>query len=410
MITLTNSGAAQTDYAVKISLTYSTNMNADFSDLRFTNSGGTNLDFWIEKSTASTSATVWVEVDSLAGTSTTEIYMYYGNASATSASNGENTFPFFDDFSSGTIDPSKWTTNAPTVFTVSGGEMIVSSNTGGWSKTIYTTNSFSRSDLVAESDYRWDSNNSGYDALMLGWHDDSIGASYTNLVYGYYNPGYYSGNCTTCFVLVYEDGTGRGIKTGSWIQSQEYAVRVFMKASGGATYEQSTDGGDTWTTSYDTTYSTESDLRPGIAQHTGTHAFDNYRVRQWMTTEPTTSFASEENRYAASGTLTSNIISTAAPGSAWSDLIYSKNSFGTVTVKLRSGTDSSLSDATAFSACTGITSGTDMTGTSCVSDGDRYIQYEVTFSTSTADTPILQDIAFDYDPLTIAANAGPNRV
>src|SRR5215469_17104444 len=84
------------------------------ADIRFTaNDGVTTIPFWLESWNASnSSASLWVNVPSIPAAGTT-IYMYYGNASATSASNGNTTFEFFDDFSytSGgkpALDPSKW--------------------------------------------------------------------------------------------------------------------------------------------------------------------------------------------------------------------------------------------------------------------------------------------------------------
>ncbi len=100
-ITITGSTAgAQTNYQVNVNVTYSSNMKSDFSDIRFTDSDGTTLlNQWMESDTASTSASFWVKIPSIpASPSTTTIYMYYGNASAVSASSGDNTFNFFDDF------------------------------------------------------------------------------------------------------------------------------------------------------------------------------------------------------------------------------------------------------------------------------------------------------------------------
>jgi hypothetical protein len=71
------------------------------NDVRFTKSDGTSLlDFWIEKND-STSGTWWVEFDAIpAHPNDGSFYIYYGKASDTSASNGVNTFPYFDDASS----------------------------------------------------------------------------------------------------------------------------------------------------------------------------------------------------------------------------------------------------------------------------------------------------------------------
>lgn len=81
------------------------------NDIRFTSlDGTTNLDYWLESSDGNT-AVFWVEVkDDLSSMGTT-IFIYYGKLGASSASNGDNTFVFFDDFDGSTFDSSKW--NAP---------------------------------------------------------------------------------------------------------------------------------------------------------------------------------------------------------------------------------------------------------------------------------------------------------
>lgn len=72
---------------------------SDYSDIRFTNPNGTTLlDYWIESS-SSTTATVWIELDSVA-TSSFNYYFYCG-ATASSLSSGANTFIAFDDFERG---------------------------------------------------------------------------------------------------------------------------------------------------------------------------------------------------------------------------------------------------------------------------------------------------------------------
>lgn len=93
------SGNNLSNHQVRLDIAFLNGMNADFSDLQFTASNGTTtLDFWIEMSTPSTSAIVWVEIPTLNANSNTTIYLYYCNPTATSASNGPNTFVFFDDF------------------------------------------------------------------------------------------------------------------------------------------------------------------------------------------------------------------------------------------------------------------------------------------------------------------------
>jgi hypothetical protein len=81
----------------------------DFGDIRFTDDDGTTLlDYWIEEKVDSDYAVFWVEVADDLSTTAATIYIYYGNAGATTTSNGENTFILFDDFEDGSFNTSKW--------------------------------------------------------------------------------------------------------------------------------------------------------------------------------------------------------------------------------------------------------------------------------------------------------------
>ena len=91
-------------------------MRTDGGDLRFTEDDGvTKLDYWVETFSWGNYAAVWVEVSIIpAAPDSATIYVYYGNASETSESSGDDTFPFFDDFEDEAIDDppdaAKWTT------------------------------------------------------------------------------------------------------------------------------------------------------------------------------------------------------------------------------------------------------------------------------------------------------------
>ena len=81
----------------------------DFGDIRFTDNDETTLlDYWLESKVDSDNAIFWVEVaDSLESAAQT-IYIYYGNAGVSTTSSGADTFLFFDDFTSDTLNPA-WT-------------------------------------------------------------------------------------------------------------------------------------------------------------------------------------------------------------------------------------------------------------------------------------------------------------
>lgn len=104
----------------------------DFDDLRFTTSDGTTLlPYWIESISGTTPnqlATVWIKFNSIE-TGATTFYMYYGKSDATAYSNGDNTFPFFDDFPGSSLDANKWTTVQGDVG-VASGELVLTGTTG----------------------------------------------------------------------------------------------------------------------------------------------------------------------------------------------------------------------------------------------------------------------------------------
>ncbi|MBI5881043.1 DUF2341 domain-containing protein, partial [archaeon] len=102
------SGEALTDYVLELNISYSAGMKADFSDLRFVDADQTTLlDYWIEQKIDGEWCKVWVEFRDI-GLGASRSWMYYGNAAASSTSNGTNTFILWDDFGDGTLNPVLW--------------------------------------------------------------------------------------------------------------------------------------------------------------------------------------------------------------------------------------------------------------------------------------------------------------
>jgi len=103
-ITLTNnSGSALSDFQVLITLTTSNfdygHCKEDGSDIRFINATeDTKLPYWIEEWNYNGNSKIWVRVDSIPTGSNVCLYLYYGNDSAESESDGSRVFEFFDDF------------------------------------------------------------------------------------------------------------------------------------------------------------------------------------------------------------------------------------------------------------------------------------------------------------------------
>jgi hypothetical protein len=83
-------------------------MQSDCDDMRFTaTDGSTLINYWIESGCNTNNTIVWVKVPSIPSGSS-NIYMYYGNAAAATASSGDATFRLFDDFNDNSLNASKW--------------------------------------------------------------------------------------------------------------------------------------------------------------------------------------------------------------------------------------------------------------------------------------------------------------
>jgi hypothetical protein len=118
--TMNGAAGAGTNYQVRLKVNFgegvdsgeniylNTAVDPNFADIRFTDTDYSLLfDYWIEEYVAYEYAIVWVEVP-LDLSTNQDFYIYYGNMWATSASSGDETFLFFDDFSSGLDTSTKW--------------------------------------------------------------------------------------------------------------------------------------------------------------------------------------------------------------------------------------------------------------------------------------------------------------
>jgi hypothetical protein len=103
----------------------------DFGDVRFTRSDGTTLlDYWMAEKSIRSYALFWVEVSDDLSSNPATIYVYYGNPEATTTSNGDATFPFFDDFLGTSLDPNKWgSVDSGIVYSVGNSKLTVTDDT-----------------------------------------------------------------------------------------------------------------------------------------------------------------------------------------------------------------------------------------------------------------------------------------
>ena len=102
-------GSAQTYYQVSLNISYDSDMQPDFDDIRVVNeTSGETVPYWIENKSDGSWCKLWFNASYIPASSwcNDTYYLYYGNPSASSASDGDATFEFFDDFEDGLGD---WT-------------------------------------------------------------------------------------------------------------------------------------------------------------------------------------------------------------------------------------------------------------------------------------------------------------
>lgn len=283
-------------------------------DLRFTRSdGATELPYWVEDVTGSTSARVayvWVKVADDLSTNQ-DIYVYYGNAAAGNVSNGTNTFNFFDDFNDGVIDPQKWTTICSSGCNITDGVSSSVTESGDSIKQFDSAVPDSQGQVVATST-NFDS--SGYavkrrfrttDIGTFGNSDTGFGTNLTNHSgTGTTSPRIYNNNNQN---TVYIDSTGTStriiygppdISVNTWYR--EEAERVSSTSASGIIW---TDGfgilGSGSTTMPATTDMEHPYLRSGDGHDAET---DWIIVRKYHANEPTFSTTTSEETMSSTST------------------------------------------------------------------------------------------------------------
>lgn len=175
--------------AVKMTVTYDSDMQSDFDDLRFTDDDGTSLlSHWVERYTPSTNAVVWVEVPTLAANDITTVFMYYGSSTAASVSSAGDTFAAVDDFEDGNIteysgDTSLFQTDTSPVY--GGTRALEAQNVNG-----RTTDGIYRTDLTVSQGQviRW----MQYIDISAGSGDEAC------TLFGIQSPGSNNNNYAVC--------------------------------------------------------------------------------------------------------------------------------------------------------------------------------------------------------------------
>jgi hypothetical protein len=225
----------------------------DFGDIRFTASdGSTPLSYWIQSSSAGTSAVFWVKVTDDLSTSAQTIFMYYGS-SGSSIGSGTGTFIYYDDGSSlsgWTQSDATYTGMSTTVGNpanslyarshASGDQYYMYRNVGLGANTftsfnVMTNNAANLGDFYylcnasgAGQMYRLDArgaaNYTGF-ATTTSWHVwNPPGASQTSSPNTWYRFGIAINSAATSSTLYYDATTSNNPVPGTVLNSTTYAV------------------------------------------------------------------------------------------------------------------------------------------------------------------------------------------
>lgn len=286
-ITIDNTGNSNNLYNYQIGpITVDTSDGTRFhnncADIRFTDDSTNwnehnwtiSYSYWIESGCNSVNTKIWVKVDEILGSSTSTIYMYYGNSSASSGSDGENTFVFFDDFEGTSLDTSKWGLSG----SVSVSNSVVTLDRAGSNAKLWNLNNFSVSKpFVVEAKYQHPSRYRN--RLYLTTAADS--GSPTGYDYGIFDPSIY-----------WNGFTGTNLNTNTWyivkwIDTTSNYVWKILNIDGSEVISRS-HGSSITGTGYVTFSGTESDASD--------FKLDFVRVRKYADPEPTTEVGSEETR------------------------------------------------------------------------------------------------------------------
>jgi hypothetical protein len=294
-ITLTGgSSGAQTNYQLLLNITYDSDMQADFDDLRFANATH-QIDAWLESNTTDY-ALIEVEFPSTPANGVNQTYyVYYGNAEAASDWDIGATFIFGDDF----VNADKWTISDTNAINVESGVMRVKAVSGG--KNAYVTSKPTLGDnFVMEYDYKPTAGYTHYGAISVGLTEQTAYDGGDNGIFHWHYGGASSGTQNVKLLSVasgsYYDGTSITPYTTNELYKFQYTkvgASVTCKIWDNSHSESSPNTNDVLTCrdSYEYNY-IDIFTRSGYTQPATD--VDNLRFRKHVSGPPTSTFGSEQ--------------------------------------------------------------------------------------------------------------------
>jgi len=297
-ITINNTSNASTltNYQVLVtvdtaSLVSAGKLQSDCDDIRFTDNSTSyntgdwtnNYSYWIESGCNTSATKIWVKVDTIPASSNKTIYMYYGNASASGASNGNSTFDFFDDFNDGVIDSNKWQ-----AYDLNGGSGTAT-ETEGVMKLTVTGNGTTPpvlasvptfTDGILEMKAKVASTNST-PHLMVKFRYDGSSAIEFSLRGGSYDD------------LYFYEGSLKGEVAAENLDAhlnEWHFIQVKFSGTSVSGYLKNLVTGSSWSTSATVATTAVNPIGLSVWSATTENDFDDVRVRKYTSPEPTTSF------------------------------------------------------------------------------------------------------------------------
>jgi hypothetical protein len=288
--------SALTDFQVSVDIGTSAliaagKMKSDCSDIRFTDQNGNLLNYWIEENNPgcnqTTDTKIWIKVPSVK-TSGTNIYIYYGNTSATSFQDGKKVFLEFDDFNTNTIG--NWTieSNPVTTYSISGGTMSCISSAGDYSSAVFGSD---YTDGILNSRFRVNSNQTHGGFLFRGQSIAADNSYQWILRRGNSDNRIQRRTSTSQYYLL--GGSGGTSLPSSFSIDTWFPIEMRVIGTSVATFfnNASAIGGNT----NDNTYSSG---KFGIECFDGTQFFDYIFVRKYADSDPTKTLLDEERSLA----------------------------------------------------------------------------------------------------------------
>ena len=314
------SGNTLTNYQIAINLTYDSDMQPDFSDIRFTWYNATSneeveIPYWIEQKIDEDWAYVWVKVPEIPASSTATVYVYYKNTTPVSSeSNATATFIVWDDFSSDSISSGYWTVEKGSA-TVDVTNKYIELGTGS-AGTGDTVSHYIGEDLsgfvfkVCEYHLTTGANK---DVSQTYINSTSVANTYSfthTRTYEDDNDGvhwvaeddkddtspYWWESTHPSTIFGDSDGVDR-VDVNKWYC---YTIKKFPNSTAEASCEGNGYSGTIVRNNHNTTY---PDAEIVLHINGGTHRFTNVSLRKYVDPEPTYSMGSEESIYLFTGWL-----------------------------------------------------------------------------------------------------------